>query len=205
MAEIAARQHGVVEHRQLLWAGLSHPPGAQLFTSLSPLLVAGPAPGHWPPLLAHTHRRRHHPRHNIPVTTKARTLADLGWSNEPTRSHLERTFLGLLRSHELPLAEVNARLGPYEVDFLWRSELLVVETDGWEFHRSRTAFEADRRRDRELQARGFVVLRFTYREVMQAPGAVVASLRAHLPRRRGLGFQRGLARRQHRHPGEGQQ
>ncbi len=105
----------------------------------------------------------------------------MGWSKERTRSDLERRFLRLLRSHELPLPEVNARLGPYEVDFLWRSAHLVVELDGYAYHSDRASFEADRRRDRELQARGFVVLRFTYREVMEEQDAVVASLRAHLP------------------------
>jgi len=115
-------------------------------------------------------------RHNIPVTTKARTKRDMGWGKETTRSNLERHFLRLLRSHKLPLPEVNQRIGPYEVDFLWRKAKLVVELDGYAYHSDRTSFERDRRRDRELQARGYVVLRFTYREVIEEPEVVLRAL-----------------------------
>jgi very-short-patch-repair endonuclease len=122
-------------------------------------------------------------RHNIPVTTSARTRRDMGWTKEPTRSHLERKFLTFLRAHDLPIPSVNQRIGPYTVDFLWPERRLVVELDGYAYHSDRASFEADRRRDRELQTRGYVVLRFTYREVMEDPEAVVAALWAHLRRR----------------------
>jgi hypothetical protein len=39
-----------------------------------------------------------------------------------------------------------------------------VETDGWETHRTRAAFQADRRRDAALQADGRRVVRFTWHE-----------------------------------------
>ena len=119
-------------------------------------------------------------RKNIPVTSPARTRTDMGWGPEPTRSHLERLFLNLVRRAGIPRPEVNVKVGPYTVDFLWRTECLIVETDGYEFHSSRASFERDRARDRYLQAHGFVVLRFTYREVTDDPEAVVTSLRAHL-------------------------
>ena len=71
----------------------------------------------------------------------------------------------------------------YEVDFLWSAQRLVVETDGYAFHSSRGAFERDRRRDRQLQAQGYVVLRITWRELKDEPEAVVAELAAALTRR----------------------
>lgn len=123
-------------------------------------------------------------RRGIPVTTPERTKRDLGWGAEQTRSHLERAFLHLLRAHGIDPPEVNARVGHYEVDFIWRARRLVVETDGWAYHGSRAAFESDRRRDRELQARGYVVLRFTYREVIGEPEALAAALRRSLRARR---------------------
>jgi very-short-patch-repair endonuclease len=142
-------------------------------------------------------------RNGIAVTKPARTLRDLRRSSpkpvfqravrraldlrlidkadlerEPdlTRSELERLFLSLCRRHRLPRPEVNARLGPYEVDFLWRDRALIVETDGFRHHSSRAAFESDRGRDAELQRLGFRVLRFTYRQVTQERSAVVAAL-----------------------------
>ena len=60
---------------------------------------------------------------------------------------------------------MNGRLGPYEVDFLWREASVIVETDGFRHHGNRAAFESDRARDARLQSLGYRVLRFTYRQV----------------------------------------
>jgi very-short-patch-repair endonuclease len=142
-------------------------------------------------------------RNGIPRTQPARTLQDLrrvltpeqsqkatrraldlrldvGAALDPepdlTRSDLERFFLRLCRSHSLPSPEVNARIGPYEVDFLWRDLSLIVETDGFRHHGSRAAFEADRARDARLQGLGYRVLRFTSLQLREEPRAVVATL-----------------------------
>lgn len=64
-----------------------------------------------------------------------------------------------------PAPEVNARLANLEVDFLWRRERLVVEVDGYRYHADRTAFETDRRRDAELSASGYRVIRVTWRQL----------------------------------------
>jgi very-short-patch-repair endonuclease len=75
------------------------------------------------------------------------------------------------------------RLDTYEVDFLWREERLAAETDGFESHSSRQQFEADRRRDAELAARGFNVIRITWRQLVAEPEAVIARLAQALARR----------------------
>ena len=116
----------------------------------------------------------------IPVTTRTRTLGDLGYGPEPTRSGLERAFLRLCTDHGIRKPDVNVRLGDLVVDFLWRTERLIVETDGYAYHSNRSAFRSDRARDRELTRRGFTVLRVADEELTAAPAAVVASLRAHL-------------------------
>jgi very-short-patch-repair endonuclease len=121
-------------------------------------------------------------RWGIPVTTHARTLRDLGYGPERTRSDLERDFLRLCRRHRIPKPEVNVRVGPYEVDFLWRAARLVIEADSWGYHSNRAAFESDRARDVELTRRGFTVLRFTYRQVITGPETVATSIRAELRR-----------------------
>lgn len=94
----------------------------------------------------------------------------------PTRSKLERVMLRLLADAGLPLPEVNRRLASYEVDFLWPRERVVVETDGWAAHGHRRAFETDRARDADLQARGYVVVRFTWRQIMEQPLLVATRL-----------------------------
>jgi very-short-patch-repair endonuclease len=101
---------------------------------------------------------------------------DLKREEEPTRSELERIFRTFCRRHRLPQPELNARLGPYEVDFSGGSSV-IVETDSWRHHADRAAFESDRARDAHLQSLGFRVLRFTHRQLMQERSAVVAALR----------------------------
>ena len=68
----------------------------------------------------------------------------------------------------------NARPGRFEVDLLWPEQRLVVEVDGFAFHGTRAAFERDRRRDAELQALGYRVLRITWRQLTREPEAVIA-------------------------------
>ena len=144
-------------------------------------------------------------RQGIPVTTPARTIADLRRvlsaaqqhraarqaevlgldigpesGAEPTRSELEHKFLRLCRRHRLPLPEVDVRIGPFVVDFVWPEAQLVVETDGYRFHRGRQAFEDDRRRDVELRLRGYEVVRFSYRQVMEEASRVGAAVRSLL-------------------------
>jgi very-short-patch-repair endonuclease len=53
---------------------------------------------------------------------------------------------------------------------------LVVEVDGWGYHRSKRSFTNDRRRDRVLVAAGWRVVRFTSDDVADHPGAVAAEL-----------------------------
>jgi len=107
---------------------------------------------------------------------------DLGPDADVTRSELERMFISLCRRHRFPQPEVNARVGPYEVDFLWRDRRLIIETDGFRHHGNRAAFESDGGRDAFLQSRGYRVLRFTYRQVLDRT-PVVAALRPLLAQR----------------------
>ncbi len=64
----------------------------------------------------------------------------------------------------------------YEIDFLWREERLAVEIDGYAFHADRAAFEADRRRDADLAARGTHVMRITWRQITTEPEATLVRL-----------------------------
>jgi very-short-patch-repair endonuclease len=68
---------------------------------------------------------------------------------------------------------------------MWREQRLIVEVDGFAFHGSRHAFERDRRRDAELLAAGFRVVRFTWRQIAGEPEVVVARLAVLLAATRG--------------------
>ena len=91
-----------------------------------------------------------------------------------TRSEAEERLLALIRDGRLPEPQVNAMVAEYEVDFLWAAQRLVVEVDGYEFHSGRSSFEGDRRRDADLAAVGFRVLRVTWRQLSEERQVVLA-------------------------------
>ncbi|HEX5375516.1 MAG TPA: type IV toxin-antitoxin system AbiEi family antitoxin domain-containing protein [Solirubrobacterales bacterium] len=101
-----------------------------------------------------------------------------------TRSDLETDFLTICRRHRLPRPEINVRVGPFLVDFLWREERLVVETDGYRYHRGRLAFQDDRGRELELMRLGYGVLHLSEAQIDEAPKSVGEVLGAELRKRR---------------------
>jgi very-short-patch-repair endonuclease len=110
-------------------------------------------------------------------------LADQDASDR-TRSDLERAFLAICRRHRLPRPEVNVRIGPFLVDFLWRDQRLVVEADGYRYHRGKVAFQDDRGRELELMQIGYDVLRLSERQIDDEAERVAEVLAAALRKRR---------------------
>lgn len=76
----------------------------------------------------------------------------------------------------LESTELNVKVLGHEVDVLWRSARVVAEVDGYAFHSSARSFAADRRRDAELTAAGYRVLRFTWADVTDGKLATVVRL-----------------------------
>jgi very-short-patch-repair endonuclease len=106
-----------------------------------------------------------------------------GSATARTRTELEHRMLALCRRHHrLPQPDVNVKIDRYEVDFLWRDARLIVEVDGWDTHRTRSAFEEDRARDARLKVLGYDVLRFTWRQVADRPKTVARTVRLRLHR-----------------------
>jgi very-short-patch-repair endonuclease len=101
-----------------------------------------------------------------------------------TRSGLERRFLGLLRGSGLRVPAANAYVCGFELDAYWEAERFAVELDGYEYHRSRSAFERDRARQEELKLAGIEMVRITARRIAHEPEEVVRRLRVLLERRR---------------------
>jgi very-short-patch-repair endonuclease len=146
-------------------------------------------------------------RTGIPATKPARTLQDLrrilpskkfaqalreteylglpvgdAFKPDRTRTELEGMFLALTRRHRLPQPEVNVHIDRFVADFLWRAQRLIVEVDGWESHRTRSAFEEDRARDARMTVLGYKVLRYTWRQVEDDASAVAQTVRELLRR-----------------------
>ena len=89
-------------------------------------------------------------------------------------------MLALCRRHRLPRPEVNVKVDRFEVDFLWRHHRLIAEVDGWDAHRSRSAFEEDRARDARLTALGYSVIRLTWRRLGEDGPNVAKTIRSLL-------------------------
>jgi very-short-patch-repair endonuclease len=266
IAQIAARQHGVIHIRQLLAAGLSRPGVARRVAAsrLHPVYRGVYAVGHsglsvrgrWKaatlalgPTSILSHRSaaelwrmlpesRRFPhvivpgagdrsrrrgiyahrsislvkgeatsRDGIPVTTPARTLADLRRTlsaglvrkarreaeylrlplagadrGDGTASGLEHAFLRVCRRHRLPEPEVNVELDGFTVDFFWRPQRLVVEVDGYRAHGGWQAFQEDHVRDTRLAAAGHYVQRFSDWQIDHEPAAVIRTMRLLIDR-----------------------
>lgn len=107
---------------------------------------------------------------------------------EPTgrkRSRLEERFSPFLRQHRLPLPRYNDWIllpngNRYQVDCHWPGTNEIVELDGWQAHKTRSAFRDDRARDRILRAHGFGVTHLTWNQLDDEPEAIAADLRALL-------------------------
>jgi hypothetical protein len=76
-------------------------------------------------------------------------------------SDWERDLLDWCADIGVPKPELNVIVEGFVVDALWRAKKVIVELDSWTFHRSRRAFEEDRRRVAILQLAGYLVLPLT--------------------------------------------
>jgi len=98
-------------------------------------------------------------------------------------TELEVHFRPLSLSAGLPLPLTKQMVNGFEVDFFWPGIGLVVETDGWRYHRTPSAQSRDALRDQTHTASGFTALRFSHRQVKYDPAhvrRVLADTAAHL-------------------------
>jgi hypothetical protein len=83
-----------------------------------------------------------------------------------TDTPLEERFLLLCRKYRIPDPETQQWITlpdgtPIRVDFMWREQRLIVETDDRFSHQTPRAFEDDRARDAQTSLLGWRTLRFT--------------------------------------------
>lgn len=96
------------------------------------------------------------------------------------RSRMEAKLLRLLSEAALPIPETNVhlRVGKkvFEVDFLWRRQKLVVETDGGRFHDNPAAGIRDSGRNRALAAAGYTVPRLGWEDIRDRPDQALSEI-----------------------------
>jgi very-short-patch-repair endonuclease len=93
------------------------------------------------------------------------------------QSCIETCVRLVLTELAVPFRSQVSIAGVGRVDFLV-GERLVVEVDGFAFHRGRADYREDRRHTNALVALGYRVLRFTYEDAVHHPERVEALVRA---------------------------
>ncbi len=93
---------------------------------------------------------------------------------------MEARLLPLLTHHSLPIPETNEKLRirgkTLEVDFLWREQRVVVETDGAAFHENPMAQKRDSERNRLLAEAGYRVPRVGWAQLRDEPDRTLAEI-----------------------------
>ena len=96
------------------------------------------------------------------------------------RSRMEAKMLPLLTEAALPIPETNVRLRiggkTYEVDFLWRRQKLIVETDGGRFHDNPAAGARDSDRNHALAEAGYRLPRLGWDDLRDRPDKTMSEI-----------------------------
>jgi len=98
---------------------------------------------------------------------------------------LERLFRPLAAAAGLPTPLTKVMVDEFEVDFFWPELGLVVETDGWRYHRTPSAQTRDALRFQVHVAAGRTPLRFSHYQVKYEPRHVEDILRKTVSNLRG--------------------
>jgi Protein of unknown function (DUF559) len=85
---------------------------------------------------------------------------------------LELLFRPLAKAAGLPLPLTKVFVNRFEVDFYWPDLGLVIETDGWRYHRTPSAQTRAALRDQTHTASGLTPLRFSHYQVKYEPAHV---------------------------------
>jgi very-short-patch-repair endonuclease len=93
-----------------------------------------------------------------------------------TESGLERRFLAIVRLAGLSTPETQATVNGYRVDFFWPDLGLIVETDGWRYHRTSFEQAVDRRRDQAHTRADMTTMRFAEDQIRYEPDEVRRTL-----------------------------
>ncbi len=102
---------------------------------------------------------------------------------KPADSILEPAMKRLIDRFGLPPVEFHPTIEGWTVDFRVIGTPVILECDGWTYHGLvRSNFERDRRKDTELIAAGWIVIRFSYRSIVVTPGHTAERIRRAIRR-----------------------
>ena len=113
--------------------------------------------------------------------TRAWLATVLPMADPRRESALESLSYGRMESAGFPTPQLQAPivtpLGEFWVDFLWAGQMVIGEADGeFKYRNDPDALLREKRRQEALEQMGFIVVRWTYKELARNPGAVLARI-----------------------------
>ncbi|HEX3833833.1 MAG TPA: hypothetical protein VHW04_17770 [Solirubrobacteraceae bacterium] len=123
-------------------------------------------------------RNSHHP--GVPILKAV--LEEHTAGTTVTWSDLEELCLKVTRAAGVEPPQLNAYVDPGDgeppirPDFVWRAQRVALEADGFGTHKTRHAFEDDRRRDQRLTSAGWRPVRVTQRQLKDERARIAALL-----------------------------
>lgn len=128
-------------------------------------------------LRAHPNRPGNNSRRRLLLDSRAEP-----WSAAERRTHVlfrRARITGWTANHPVPTP-----IGLFYLDLAFRRERVAVEIDGRSTHDTPAAFQHDRTRQNALVLAGWLILRFTWQDIIERPDEVIAQVRAALAQRR---------------------
>ena len=101
----------------------------------------------------------------------------------PTRSEFERRFIAFCAHYQLPTPIVNTHVAGHEADTWFPDHRLIIELDGWDYHRDHPTFTSDRDRDTDRLVAGIETVRITWDRLTETPDREAARLKKLFARR----------------------
>jgi very-short-patch-repair endonuclease len=117
---------------------------------------------------------------NMGARGSARVAALLMGAADRADSVAERLLISLLRDSGLTGWERGRPFERWSIDVAFPAAMLAIEVDGWAWHVDVDRFGADRRKGNALVRAGWQLLRFTWHDLTNRPGYVIAEIRAAL-------------------------
>ena len=110
-----------------------------------------------------------------------RVLEQRGLGTLTHEGALEPMLADLCARFGLPMPDYQYEItldgGRRRLDFAYPDLRIAIEVDGYEFHSRYERFEDDRVRANALELAGWLVLRFTWHELVHRPDRVAATIR----------------------------
>ncbi|MDT7555148.1 MAG: hypothetical protein QOI16_3688, partial [Pseudonocardiales bacterium] len=117
---------------------------------------------------------------NLGAQGGARVAALLTAAADRADSAAERRLVAILRAAGVRGWQRAVPFGPWTIDIAFPDLKLAIEVDGWAWHVEVDRFRADRHKGNALTRAGWILLRFTWHDLMNRPMYVLSEIGAAL-------------------------